>query len=162
MTFAHLLPRAFFIFCETTWPGSYLVKSQWGFAIVETFHIMALGMLLGTLAIVDLRLLGFGMRRQTPAQLYQDLSPWTWFGVVLMACTGIPLFMSEAERLSASVPFFYKMVFLFLALITHFTLHRRAALSGTAVGSGLGKLAGAVSLVCWLGVALAGRAIAFL
>lgn len=90
MTFAHILPRAFFIFCENTWPGSYLVKSQWGFAIVETFHIMALGMLLGTLAIVDIRLLGFGMRRQTPAQLYNDLAPWTWLGVVLMVCTGVP------------------------------------------------------------------------
>jgi hypothetical protein len=161
MSFAHILPRAFFVFCENTWPGSYLVKSQWGFAIVETFHIMALGMLLGTLAIVDVRLLGFGMRRQTPAQLYDDLAPWTRLGVVLMILTGVPLFMSEAQRLSSSGPFFYKMVFLTLALVTHFTLHRQVTLSGAKVNSGLGKLAGCLSLLCWLGVALAGRAIAF-
>jgi len=162
MTFGHILPRAFFVFCENTWPGSLLVKSQWGFAIVETFHIMALGMLLGTLAIVDVRLLGFGMRRQTPAQLYEDLAPWTWLGIVLMVCTGVPLFMSEAQRLSGSGPFFYKMVFLSLALITHFTLHRKFTLSGATVGSNLGKFAGCLSLLCWLGVALAGRAIAFI
>ena len=123
---------------------------------------MALGMLIGTLVIVDLRLLGFGMRRQSVQQLAGFLAPWTLLGVALMITTGVPLFMSEAVKLSRSSPFFYKMVFLICAVTLHFTLHRKATAAGATQGSGFGKLAASLSLICWLGVALAGRAIAFL
>jgi hypothetical protein len=119
---------------------------------------MALGMLLGSLVIVDVRLLGFARQRQSPAQLYKYLSAWTRLGIGVMVLTGVPMFMSEAQKLSNSDPFFYKMIFLSLALITHFTIHKRAI---THEGLWLGKLAACVSLICWLGVALAGRAIAF-
>ena len=123
---------------------------------------MALGMLIGTLVIVDLRLLGFGMRRQSVPQLAGFLAPWTLVGVASMIVTGVPLFMSEAVKLSRSTPFFYKMVFLVCAVTLHFTLHRKAIASSTRQGSALGTLAACLSLFCWLGVALAGRAIAFL
>ena len=123
---------------------------------------MALGMLIGTLVIVDLRLLGLGMRRQSVAQLSGFLGPWTLVGVASMILTGIPLFMSEAVKLSRSSPFFYKMIFLACAVTLHFTLHRKVTAPSAKQGSGLGKLAASLSLICWLGVALAGRAIAFL
>ena len=163
MTFGRILPGWFFWQCENTLPGSWFKHAQWFFAIDETFHIMALGMLIGTLVIVDLRLLGFGMRRQSVSQLAGlscDRGPL--FGVALMIVTGIPLFMSEAVKLSRSSPFFYKMIFLFCAVTLHFTLHRKAIAASGTQGSGLGKLAASLSLICWLGVALAGRAIAFL
>ena len=83
MTFGRILPAWFFALCEYTWPGSWFKHAQWFFAIDETFHIMALGMLIGTLVIVDLRLLGFGMRRQSVSQLAGYLGPWTavWSGL---------------------------------------------------------------------------------
>src|SRR5258708_39900969 len=136
------------------------------FAIDETFHIMALGMLIGTLVIVDLRLLGLGMRRQSVAQVAGYFAPWTLVGVALMVITGVPLFMSEAVRLSKSSPFLFKMIFLFCAVTLHFTLHRKAIASSTSQctsqGSGLGKLAACLPLMCWLWLALAGRSIACL
>jgi hypothetical protein len=162
VTFGRILPEWFFTLCENTWPGSWFKHAQWFFAIDETIHIMALGMLIGTLVIVDLRLLGFGMRRQSVPQLARFLAPWTLLGVALMIVTGIPLFMSEAVKLSGSSPFFCKMIFLVCAITLHFTLHRKATASSARQGSGLGKLAASLSLICWLGVALAGRAIAFL
>ena len=162
MTFGRILPDWFFALCESSWPGSWFKHSQWMFAIDETFHIMALGMLIGTLVIVDLRLLGFGMRRQSVAQVARYLAPWTLLGVALMIITGVPLFMSEAIRLGKSSPFLFKMIFLSCAVILHFTLHRKAIASSQGQGSGLGRLAATLSLMCWLGVALAGRAIAFL
>lgn len=162
VNFGRILPAWFFALCEYTWPGSWFKHAQWFFAIDETFHIMALGMLIGTLVIVDLRLLGLGMRRQSVSQLAGYLNPWTVFGVATMIVTGIPLFMSEAEKLSKSSPFFYKMIFLSCAITLHFTLHRKATAPTAKPGSGLGKLAACLSLICWLGVALAGRAIAFL
>ena len=162
MTFGRILPGWFFWQCENTLPGSWFKHAQWFFAVDETIHIMALGMLIGTLVIVDLRLLGFGMRRQSVQQLAGYLAPWTLLGVALMITTGVPLFMSEAVKLSRSSPFFYKMVFLICAISLHLTLHRKATAAGATQGSRLGKLAASLSLVCWLGVALAGRAIAFL
>ena len=162
VTFGKIFPAWFFWQCENTLPGSWFKHAQWFFAIDETFHIMALGMLIGTLVIVDLRLLGFGMRRQSVAQLAGFLGPWTLLGVASMIVTGIPLFMSEAVKLSGSSPFFFKMIFLVCAVTLHFTLHRKAIASSTRQGSALGKLAACLSLMCWLGVALAGRAIAFL
>ncbi len=162
MTFGRIIPSWFFFLCENSLPGSWFKNARWFFAVDETFHIMALGMLIGTLVIVDLRLLGLGMRRQSVAELAGYLAPWTLLGVALMIVTGVPLFMSEAVKLSRSSPFFYKMIFLFCAVTLHFTLHRKATASSTTQGSRLGKLAAFLSLICWLGVALAGRAIAFL
>jgi hypothetical protein len=162
VTFGRLLPSWFFWQCENTWPGVWFKHAQWFFAVDETFHIMALGMLIGTLVIVDLRLLGFGMRRQSVPELAGYLGPWTLLGVAAMIITGVPLFMSEAVKLSNSSPFFFKMIFLCCAATLHFTLHRKAISSSTTKGSWLGKLAACLSLMCWLSVALAGRAIAFL
>ena len=85
----------------------------------------------------------------------------SWVSFVIMVATGVPMYLSEAVRLSTSSPFFYKMVFLCLALLFHLTVHRRATKAGGA-GTGLAKVAASLSLVCWLAVALAGRAIAFL
>jgi len=160
MVLLKFLPLNFFTGCENTWPGSWIRHGQWAFAVTETVHIVVLGMLLGTIIVVDLNLLGFGVRRQSAAELTSDLAPWTWSALALMALTGIPLFMSEALRLSKSGPFFYKMLFLSVAIIIHASIFGRAKL-GSGIGAGFGRLMGALSLLCWLGVALAGRAIAF-
>jgi hypothetical protein len=160
VVFVRLLPMSFFAGCENTWPGSWIRHGQWAFAVTETLHVMVLGMLLGTIIVMDLNLLGFGVRRQSAAELASDLAPWTWSALALMVITGIPLFMSEALRLGKSGPFFYKMLFLLGAILIHACIFGRAK-SALGIGSGLGKLLGALSLICWLGVALSGRAIAF-
>ena len=76
--------------------------------------------------------------------------------------TGTIMFDSEAVKLSQSGPFFFKMIFLFLAVLFHLTIHRRVTSSDAIEGTGTAKVAASLSLVCWLSVALAGRAIAFL
>jgi hypothetical protein len=161
MNLQHAFPLWFFHWCEGTWLGLLIEQSKWSFALIETVHIMALAVLLGSFLIVDLRLFGLGMQRLTVAEVASQFAPTSWFSFVVMVATGIPMYLSEAVRLSASTPFFYKLVFLCLALLFHLTVHRRATHSGEA-GTGLAKIAAALSVVCWLAVALAGRAIAFL
>jgi len=162
MTLLRFIPITFFRWCGSVWPGLWLKNATWVFAITETIHIMVLTVLLGTIFVVDLRLLGFGLTRRSTAQLAKELMPWTLTSLVLMILTGVPLFMSEALRLSESGPFFCKMVFFMLALVTHFTIFRVSTKPGQLEGSRRSKLAAYLSLFCWLGVALAGRAIAFL
>jgi len=161
MNFQYLLPFWFFHWCEGTGLGSMIQQSKWSFAVIETIHIMALAVLLGSFLIVDLRLFGLGMKKLTVAEVATQFGVTSWVSFIVMVATGIPMYLSEAVRLSTSSPFFYKMVFLCLALLFHLTVHRRATKSGGA-GTGLAKIAASLSLVCWLAVALAGRAIAFL
>lgn len=162
MHLVNFLPPDFFRWCQRTWIGRYEAESLWAFAIIETIHILGLTVLLGTLLVMDLRLLGLGMQRQSVRELSGELAPLTLGALVVMIFTGVPLFLYEAVRLSTSGPFFYKMIFLLLAIIVHFTIHRKA--TGTAIGSegSFGKLSACLSLMCWLGVALAGRGIAFI
>ena len=162
MNFLHILPISFFHWCEAVWPGKWIKEATWVFAIVETIHIMVLAILLGSIFVIDLRLLGVGMKRRSPATLARDLSPWTITSIVLMVITGTMLYMSEAVRLSQSGPFFFKILFLFLALIVHFTITRASTRPGIPEGATLGKVAACLSLFFWFGVAFAGRAIAFL
>ena len=162
MNLLRFIPISFFKWCEFVWPGVWLKDATWVFAITETIHIMVLTVLLGTIFVVDLRLLGFGLKRRSAAQLARDLMPWTLTSIILMTLTGVALFMSEARRLSQSGPFFYKMVFLVLALVAHFTIVGASTKPAQPEGSALGKLAACLSLFFWFGVAFAGRAIAFL
>ena len=161
MHLLNVLPTSFFEWCENMPPGLWVRQATWGFAVIETLHIMALAVLLGSMLIIDLRLMGLGMTRHPAAELAGLLSPWFWASFFTMVATGICLFASEAVRLSGSGPFMYKMMFLLLAVGVHITIHRKAIANGVE-GAALGKAAGWLSLICWLGIALAGRAIAFL
>lgn len=160
MHLADILPSSFFTWCERMPLGHYVRGATWVFAIVETVHIMALAVLLGIMVVIDLRLMGLGMKRQPATELSEILSPWFWTAFVTMVVTGVSLFSSEAVRLSTSEPFAFKMIFLFLAIAVHLTIHRKVIANGVEGGM-LGKVAACVSLFFWFGIALAGRAIAF-
>jgi len=162
MNLQHLvLPLSIFQWCENSLLGHWIKYSKWDFAIIETFHIIGITVLLGSTLVVDLRLLGFGLRRLSPAQLARELAPWTWAALAFMLVTGVPMFLSEAVRLSYNSAFFVKMIVLPLALVLQFTVHRRATSPGAQEESKFGKLAAYLSLISWLSVALAGRAIAY-
>ena len=159
MILLHILPYSFFDWCEATPIGFWLKQAMWGFATIETIHIMALAVLLGTMVVIDLRLLNLGLRQMPVRELSTILAPWFWASLAVMVISGLCLFLGEAVRLAKSGPFAYKMLFLFIAIVVHSTIHRRAVAGN---GANIAKFAAYLSLACWLGIALAGRAIAFL
>lgn len=132
---------------------------EWAFPLVESLHFMGLAFSIGTVAIVDLRLLGIGMRRQSASELAADLRIWTWIGLAVMLITGPLMFSADAVNYHSNPSFQFKMVCLVMALVFHGTLHRRAI--GSATPSLSVKLSGAVSLVLWTCVVAGGRMIAF-
>jgi hypothetical protein len=163
MNFLDFVPLSFFQWSEDTFIGHFIKKqSMWGFAVTETIHIIALSILLGSTLVVDLRLLGYGMKHQSLAKVSRVMNPWTWGSFIVMVVTGITMFDSEAIRMSRSDPFFYKIVLLLLAVLFHATIHRKVTGPNAKEGTGMAKAAAYLSMACWLGVALAGRAIAFL
>jgi hypothetical protein len=114
-------------------------------------------MLLGSVFVLNLSVLGFGMQRPA-ATLARELKPWGLAGFLLMAGSGVPMFMSAALTYSNSTPFVIKMALLIVAIVLQFTVH---CVSGMYDSSVPGKLAACLSLLCWFGVAYAGRGIAF-
>jgi hypothetical protein len=154
------VPAVSFFEWLTTSPWAKAMNGpEWAFPVVQSLHFMGFALSIGTIAIVDLRLLGLGMRRQSAAELAADLSGWTSFGLALMLITGPLMFSADAVRYRYNPSFQLKMICLAAAIVFHFTLHRRATREGTP--RAIARLAGGVSLLLWTAVVGAGRMIAF-
>jgi len=136
-----------------------LNESALAFPILECFHIVGFAIALGTIALVDFRLLGFGLRRQNAAELSKALAPWTLFGLALVLLSGPMLFSSDPDMYYLNRSFQIKMVLLLLALVFHYTLRRK--LLGGGASPNLNKLAACISLALWTGVIFTGIFIAF-
>jgi hypothetical protein len=146
----------------TTWVAAAINRSEWLFPVIESIHITGLAVLIGTIAIVDFRLLGLVLPNQPVSSLAAGLRPFTLTGVCIMLTTGPLMLSAEPERGYGNPAFSFKMSFLMLALVTHFTIHRWATMADRASGLSWGKrLAACLSLFLWTGVVAGGRAIAF-
>jgi hypothetical protein len=153
---------SFFQWCYQTPVGEGIRESTWLFPVIEAFHLLGLGLTVGAVLLVDLRLLGFGLVKQPVAQLAASAEPWLLGGLGLMFASGIPLFVSEAIKCYNSFPFWVKMTSLFLVLLFTFTIHRRVTQARGDTSSLLpGRLTAIISLCLWFGVAWGGRWIGF-
>jgi hypothetical protein len=155
-----LLP--FFQWCYQTPIGGAIRDSTWLFPLIEAFHLVGLGLTVGAVLIVDLRLLGVGLSRQPVAQLSAAAEPWLLGSLALMFVSGSALFLSEAIKCYYSFPFWVKMTALLVVLLFTFTVRRRVARTGMASDrSLLGRFTALTSLTLWFGVAWGGRWIGF-
>ncbi len=136
------------------------IKQSWLFPVIQSVHVIGLTMLVGTVFLVDLRLLGIGMRRRAARDIASGLAPWTSAGLLTVLVTGPLLFWSDLTRYLNNPAFVLKMGLLAFALAAHFTLHRSAVRDVASLNATRQKLAAAVSVILWSGVVLAGRAIA--
>ena len=156
-----LLP--FFQWSQNTWIGLLMRDSNWLFPAVEGVHIVALTMLLGAIALLDMRLYGVTLRNKPVSELARELAPWTLYSLVVILVTGAMLFASESVKVFGSGPFQLKMVLLFSAMFLQYTIYRRLTKTDEAlVSPRWRKLAATLSLILWFGIGWAGRFIAFL
>jgi len=142
--------------------GETIRESTWLFPFVEAFHLVALAVIGGAVLVVDVRLLGFGLKRQPVSELARDAQPWLVGSLLFMIASGVPLFMSEAIKCYYSFAFWTKMTALALAIIFSFTIRRRVALAGeTRVDPFWMRVVGATSILLWSTVGWGGRWIGF-
>jgi hypothetical protein len=152
----------FFQWCYATPIAETIRNSTWLFPVIEAFHLLGLGLTIGSVLLVELRLLGVGLSRQPVAQLAASAEPLLIGGLTLSFATGIPLFLSESIKAYYSFAFWVKMASLFLVLIFTFTVRRRLTKTDlTADRPALGRWMAVVSLSLWFGVAWGGRWIGF-
>ena len=155
-----LLP--FFEWCESLWLGQFVVGSNWLFPVIESIHLLALAMLGGSIFLVDLRLLGLGLKDRAVAELARDARPWMIGGLIAMVVTGIPLFLSEPIKCYYSTAFWIKMTTLPIALAFAFTVRTRVTRAEPVRNTARRQmLVGALSMALWFTVAAAGRWIGF-
>ena len=144
----------------------FLQESAWAFPTIESIHVIAIALVVGTIAIVDLRLLALASVARTYTELSRDVLPWTWGAFAIAAATGALMFISQPVAYLANTAFRIKLAILLLAgvnmLVFELSTHRGVAKwdHGTAVPLP-GKVAGALSLALWILVVFFGRRIGF-
>lgn len=142
--------------------------SDWIFYFIESIHVFGILLMVGTVSLVDLRLLGVGiLRRQPVSEVAGQLLPWTWTGFGILATSGSFLLISEAAtKLYPSPSFWIKMTLIFLAGVNmgvfHLTVYRRVhEWDNAAVTPRGARVTACISLAIWAGVVFAGRGIAY-
>jgi hypothetical protein len=138
-------------------PLNPIARWEWVFPLVESVHICGATLLIGTAAILDLRLLGVSLRAQPLSRLARELSPWFTSGLLLQLTTGPYLFSGDPGDYLQVEAFRHKMLLLGIALIFQFSVMRSAtAPERDSAPLAWRRAAAVVSLVLWLSVALAG------
>ena len=136
------------------------------FPWIESVHVLAIVIVIGSISIVDLRLLGVASRERPVARLMRDVLPWTWSAFAVAALTGGLLFSAKAIDYAHNFYFEGKMILLVLAglnmaLFHAFTGHGVAGWGAAAQPPRSAKAAGALSLLLWVCVVGFGRWIGF-
>jgi len=133
-------------------------SSKWLFPVIACIHLMGLAVIGGSVLVVDLRLLGFGLRRQPLAMVAREAQRWLLLSLMVLLPTGFLLFMSKAVQCYTLPAFWIKMTSLFLALVFTFAVRRRVLLADeTRMNPVWGKAVAVVSLSLWASVAIAGK-----
>jgi hypothetical protein len=151
---------------ENTPMSATLRDSLWLFPAIETVHLFGIVALVGSTAILDLRLIGFTLATTPVPELARRVLPWAWLGFGIQVATGFFLFASEASRVYLNPAFRFKMLMLAAAglnaLLFHVTTIRRAPhWEGRSTTPVAAKIAGLSSLVLWFAIVVAGRMIAY-
>ncbi len=140
----------------------FIHQTKWAFTTIEVIHVVAISLVIGSIAIVDLRLLGIASTRRPFTQLARDILPLTWTAFVLAAATGSLMFISQAAAYFTTTTFWIKMSIMALAginmLIFEFiTVQSVQEWDVKPTPPPPARLAGGISITCWLLIFVFGR-----
>lgn len=150
---------ALFQWLDHTPIGEALRTNRVLFPLVSSIHLLGLALLVGTILVVDLGLLGIGMRRQPVSRIAAQLKPLTWIGLASMLITGPTLLTGEAIKMYCNWAFWIKLVFVALAIAFYCTVHRKATSEETSITPAGAKSVAIISLALWICAGLAAKSI---
>jgi len=151
---------------ETSAVALYVAQSPFGFSALDMIHIAAIAVVFGMIALLDLRLIGVAFTDYPVTALSRQVLPWTWAAFALSAITGALMFTGQAVKYSVNFGFQMKIVLMAIAginvLVFHFITYRGVAKwDRDATVPLAGKLAGGISLACWIAIVFYGRFTAY-
>jgi hypothetical protein len=154
---------AFLEWLQTTWVAELVATSLWGYPLFETIHSIGMAMLIGSLGLINLRVLGY--KPELPMLGLRELLPLAWLGFTLNAVSGTLLFTSDAVYFFGKWTLRIKLLLVVLGGLNAALLGRRVfreAAGAPAAPAALGtKVIALLSLVFWLGAVCFGRLIAY-
>jgi hypothetical protein len=145
-----------------TRPLSEYIGFTWWFPLLESIHVIAVTFLVGSIVMLDLRLLGLTARHHPVSRIAGEVVPWTLGAAALAVVAGVGMFVTQASRYAGNVAFQIKLALLLVAFVNmavfHYHTVRRIGEWDTAArASRPARVAGALSLLLWVGILLAGR-----
>jgi hypothetical protein len=129
-------------------------------ATFQVFHVLGFVVLLASVALINLRLLGYGLRAQTAPQIASDTNLLIWLGFGFAVVSGTAMFFSAVELYYFNPAFKLKLLLLAAATVLQVTLFKKVVSTETPNPT-LAKISVFLSVVLWFGVGLAGRAIGY-
>lgn len=143
-----------------------IAESAWMFPMIETVHVIGLTLVFGSIAMLDLRLLGLARKNSAVTEVSHDVLALTWCAFVVTAISGVLMFCSAATRYFENTPFRFKIALLVIAGLNMAIFHLFAFRSVRKWDDAIppprsARVAGSVSLLSWLGVIFFGRWIGF-
>lgn len=150
---------------DSNW-GTALRESDYAFSIIESVHVLSITLLIGTISVLDLRMLGLVLRPIPVTRIARSVLPLVWSGFVVSFISGVFLFWAEAAKMYVNPAFRWKVVLLVLVglnpLIFHTTIYRRVdEWELQHISPWRARAAAIASLTLWSGIIIAGRAIAY-
>ncbi len=147
-------------------PGIAIAESLWMFPTIETVHVIALVTVLGTIFVMDLRLLGVASTSYPVTAMSRDTLKWTWAAFVVAAISGTLMFISKASSYMINPYFVGKMILLGIAGLNMAYFHSVTwktvdQWDRSPVVPTRAKVAGITSLLFWIGIVFFGRVIGF-
>jgi site-specific recombinase len=146
--------------------GRGIAESAYMFPLVESVHVLAIAIVVGSISIVDLRLLGWTSRNMSITRLSESVLPFTWTAFVFAVIAGLVLFASNATGYYDNIAFRMKMLLMLFAGV-NMLVFQGVTLRGVqrwddGMPPPAARIAGALSLALWIGVVAFGRWIGFI
>ncbi len=134
--------------------------------ILQTVHLLSIVAIMTSVVMIDLRILGLAVPSQSTAEMINRLSPWTLWGVVGAASSGIWFLFARPNRYFSNPVFQIKFGLLAAAVLLTVIFYRWSSTEiniwhGPGNRIVVAKIYALVSLLLWLGVVMAGRWIAY-
>jgi hypothetical protein len=138
-----------------------LNRHEWSFALAECVHIGSFAVGVGSIALVDFRMLNLGLTQEKTARILKYTEPWTVAALVFVMFSGAALFLTQIDIYRVNLVFPVKMYLFLAALLYNFTIHRKVATMEDPAPV-LSKSVAMVSLLLWVAIVFGGIFTGFL
>jgi hypothetical protein len=143
--------------------SAFFLESVWPTPIIQCIHLVSVAVFAGALLLVDLRLLGRGLKDTPLPQLARAAEPWLIGSFVVLALTGIPQMSSTALKQYYSPFFWWKMEMVLIGVILTVTIRRKiSSRDESQLGPVWPKIVGLTSIGLWTSVTIGARLIGLL
>ena len=133
-----------------TGPSLAIQTNEWVIPTVQSLHIVAIGVVVGSALMIALRVLGYAAPDQTLAETTSRFGPWVSWGLAALLLTGVVMVVGEPERELLAFSFWLKMMLVVLGAAATFMLQRRSS-----------RALAVMTLLIWTSVVVLGRLIAY-